>query len=89
MTLKPGNLVTLRKFNISTKKPMLTEMVYADPTENDFWLWSQGEIGIFLEMEDPVNCCSHIEMAKVLHNGRIGWIYEELLRQLGDNIPTS
>ena len=82
MTLKPGNLVTLRKFNISTKKPILTATVYTTPTENDFWLWKQGEIGIFLEMEDPVNCCSHIEMAKVFHNGRIGWVYDEILRLL-------
>lgn len=89
MYLKPGSLITLRSLNLSTKKPITSVQVYTDPVENDFWLWALGEIGIFLEMEDPVNCCSHIEMAKVLHNGRIGWIYEEFLRPLGDNIPTS
>lgn len=89
MYLKPGSLITLRSLKLGTKKPITSIQVYTDPVENDYWLWTQGEIGIFLEMEDPVNCCSYIEMAKVFHNGRVGWIYEEFLRSLDDNTLTS
>ena len=87
MQLKPGDLVTLRGFNISTKSSIRSAEVYTHPTEDDYWSWSQGEGGIFLEMEDPVNCCSHVEMAKVFHRGRIGWIYEEFLKSFNGEKP--
>lgn len=89
MNLKSGNLVTLRKFNLSTKKPIDLVEVYTSPAEYDFWLWKQGEVGIFLEMEDPIDCCSHAEMARVFHNGRIGWIYEDFLKKLVNDAPFS
>jgi hypothetical protein len=85
MYLKPGSLVTLRKFNLSTKKPITSACVYTSPVEDDFWPWLQGEVGVFLGVEDPIVCCSHVEMARVFHNGRVGWIYEEWLKPLVDD----
>lgn len=84
MSFEPGSLVTLRGFNLTSKKPIEKVEVYDSPAGEDFWFWTKREIGLFLETEDPVNCDSYPEMARVLHKGRVGWVYEEFLRNLSE-----
>jgi len=80
LSMKPGDLVTLRKINLTTKRPFYNVAVYETPAGLDHWYWTQGEVGLFLEEEDPVNCDTHVEMVRVIHGGRVGWVYTEFLR---------
>lgn len=76
--MKPGDLVRLRKWNITHRVPITYLVVYHDsegsPVLDGFggWKWEHGEWGILLEGRDISE-----GMVQVLHRGRIGWIEEE------------
>lgn len=82
--MKPGDLVTIRKWNITLKVPITYIDIY-DRTSTALYAkqkksWERGEIGILLEGIDTVN-----EMVQVLHNGQIGWVDEEYLATINEN----
>jgi len=73
--MKPGDLVRLRKWNITHRAPITRTAVYGDPDawEPGDWMWESGEWGLLLEGRALVG------LVQVLHGGRIGWIEEELI----------
>jgi hypothetical protein len=77
--VKPGDLVTIRKWSLSHRVPITYVNIYdrVDGEEEpvNVWKWEHGENGILLEGRDERQ-----EMAQVLHKGRIGWVDEEYLR---------
>jgi len=74
--MKPGDLVRLRKWNITHRVPITRTAVYGDPDawEPGDWMWEPGAIGLLLEGWNLGE-----GMVQVLHGGRIGWIEEELI----------
>ena len=80
--MKPGDLVTIRKWNISHKVPItyidVYERVDGETDLSTIWKWEHGETGVLLDGRDDKQ-----EMVQVLHRGRIGWVDEEYLREAG------
>ncbi len=82
--MKPGDLVTIRKWNITLRIPItfvyiydrISPALYAKQKKS----WECGEIGVLLEGIDTVN-----EMVQVLYNGQIGWVDEEYLTTINEN----
>jgi hypothetical protein len=76
--MKPGDLVTIRKMNLSHAVPITYVDVYdrfddiAVPYKKK---WEHGEFGVLLEGRDDKQ-----EIVQVLHCGRVGWVDEEVLR---------
>ena len=82
--MKPGDLVTIRKWNITYRVPITSVYIY-DRIPTGLYAkqkksWEHGEIGILLKGWDAVN-----EMVQVLHNGQIGWVDEEYLATINEN----
>lgn len=81
--MKPGDLVTIRKWNVSHQVPItyidVYERVDGETDLSTIWKWEHGENGILLEGRDDRQ-----EMVQVLHGGRIGWADEEFLRLLNE-----
>ena len=80
--MKPGDLVTIRRMNLTNRVPITYVDVYekvGDEFEydGDQWKWEHGETGLLLEGRDADQ-----EIAEVLHNGRVGWVYEELIQEV-------
>lgn len=77
--MKPGDLVTIRSWNITYAKPITYVVVYDRISEGDYLprkeRWVQGEIGVLLDGRDDAE-----ETVQVLLKGRAVWIYEEMLR---------
>jgi hypothetical protein len=77
-SVKPGDLVTLRKWNITHRVPItyidVYERIDGETIHGTIWKWEHGEWGILLEGRD-----NRQEMVQVLHGGRIGWVDEELI----------
>lgn len=76
--MKPGDLVTIRKWNVSHRVP-ITYVVVFDRTSQGEYLprkkrWERDEVGVLLDGRDAVE-----DMAQVLHKGRVVWIDEEML----------
>ncbi len=80
--MKPGDLVTIRKMNLSNTARIAYIDVYdrfdhiAAPYKKK---WEHGEVGILLEGRDDKQ-----EMVQVLHDGRVGWVDEEMLRVIDE-----
>lgn len=73
--MKPGDLVRLRKWNITHRVPITYIDVYEGTDDQALPFkekWEHGEWGILLEGRD-----NRQEMVQVLHGGRIGWVEEE------------
>jgi len=79
--MKPGDLVTIRKMNLSHAVPITYIDVYDrfDDTAPCEKKWEHGEIGVLLEGRDDKR-----EMVQVLHDGRVGWVDEEMLRVINE-----
>ncbi len=88
--MKPGDLVTIRRWNVSHRVPITHVNVYdridggrhavlrgEEPV--NVWRWEHGEVGLLMEGRDERQ-----EMVQVLHGGRIGWIDEEYLRDINE-----
>lgn len=77
--MKPGDLVTIRKWNLTHRVPVTYVNIYdridGDEEPVNVWKWEHGEVGVIMGGRDGVQ-----EMVQVLHKGRIGWIDEEMLR---------
>jgi hypothetical protein len=80
--MKPGDLVTIRRMNLSNTARIAYIEVYdrydhiAVPHKKK---WEHGEVGILLEGRDDKR-----EMVQVLHCGRVGWVDEEMLRVIDE-----
>lgn len=77
--MKPGDLVTIRRWNLTHRTPIAYVNVY-DRTSLGEYLqrkvkWEHGDIGILLEGRDVVE-----EMRRVLLQGRGVWVDEEMLK---------
>ena len=79
--MKPGDLVTIRRMNLSRKAPIYYVFVYEtiDGEDGAQWKWERGESGVLLEGRDDRQ-----EMVQVLHRGRAGWVDEEFLRVIDE-----
>jgi len=81
--MKPGDLVTIRRMNLSHKVPItyidVYERVDGESSPSTIWKWEHGEPGVLLEGRDHEQ-----EMVQVLHRGRIGWVDEEFLRVVNE-----
>lgn len=81
--MKPGDLVTISRWNVSHKVPITHVNVYdridGYETQMNVWRWEHGEVGLLMEGKDERQ-----EMVQVLHKGRIGWIDEEYLRDANE-----
>jgi len=81
-SVKPGDLVTIRRMNLFNRVPITYIDVY-DRTDDQALpfkeKWEHGEWGILLEGRD-----NQQEMVQVLHGGRIGWVDEEFLRVIDE-----
>jgi hypothetical protein len=85
--VKPGDLVTIRKWNVSHRVPITYIDVYerVDGSVDrlvdlsTIWKWEHGENGVLLEGRDDRQ-----EMVQVLHRGRVGWVDEEFLRVIDE-----
>jgi hypothetical protein len=76
--MKPGDLVKIRRMNLSLKTPIYYVVVYEtidSGRHGDEWKWEHGEVGVLLEGSDDIQ-----SMKQVLHKGRAGWVEEEFLR---------
>lgn len=78
--MKPSDLVTIRRWNVSHKVPIIYVNVYESIGvdgwyDGDQWKWEHGEVGLLMEGRDNAQ-----EVVQVLHRGRVGWIDEEVLR---------
>ena len=80
--MKPGDLVTIRRWHLAHNGPITYVDVYdwIDGDEMTFcWNWEHGEVGVLMEGRDERQL-----MVQVLHKGRIGWIDEEMLRDVNE-----
>ena len=79
--MQPGDLVKIRRMNLSRKTPIYYIDVYEriDGETGDQWKWEHGETGVLLEGRDDRQ-----EMVQVLHGGRVGWVDEEFLRVVNE-----
>lgn len=75
--MKPGDLVTIRKWNLTHRVPVNYVDVYEtiDGETGAQWKWEHGEVGVLMEGSDDIQ-----SMRQVLHGGRVGWVDEEYLR---------
>ena len=84
MSMKPGDLVTIRRMNLSHRVPITHVNVYdridGYETQMNVWRWEHGEVGLLMEGRDDRH-----EMVQVLHKGRVGWIDEEYLRVVDES----
>ena len=82
--MNPGDLVTIRRMNISHRVPITHVTVYdridGYETQLNVWRWEHGEVGLLMEGRDERQ-----EMVQVLHKGRVGWIDEEYLRDANES----
>ena len=80
--MKPGDLVTIRRWNVSHRVPITYVDVYdrfdgvAVPFKKK---WEHGELGVLLGGRDEMQ-----EIVEVLHCGRVGWVDEEYLRDINE-----
>ena len=80
--MKPGDLVTIRRMNLSHRVPITYIDVYdrfddiAVPYKKK---WEHGEVGVLLAVRDDKR-----EMVQVLHCGQVGWVDEEMLRVIDE-----
>ena len=75
--MKPGDLVTLRKWNIYARVPITRVALHGDrfaEYSTCVHMWEQGEVGLLLEER-----AIPMGLVQVLHGGRIGWIEEVLI----------
>lgn len=82
--MKPGDLVTIRKWNITHRVPItyidVHESIGIDGWYDGFqWKWEHGEVGLLMEGRDDAQ-----EVVQVLHRGRVGWVDEEMLRAVDE-----
>jgi len=79
--MKPGDIVKIRRFNLSLKTPIYYIVVYEtiDGESGAQWKWEHGEVGVLLEGSDDIQ-----SMKQVLHKGRAGWVEEEFLRVISE-----
>ena len=86
MTFKPGDLVTLRKMNLTSRRKIDKIFIYSGPdTYVDdldgrparIGSWEPGEIGTILE-----NVCIKTGQIEILFKGTVGWVDFEFLEQL-------
>ena len=81
--MKPGDLVTIRRWNVSHRVPITYVDVYDRLSQEDYFprksKWEHGEVGVLMEGRDDKE-----EMVKVLHKGRLVWIDEEMLRDVNE-----
>jgi hypothetical protein len=77
--MKPGDLVTIRKWNITHRVPITYVGVYDRTSRGEFLQrkvkWEHGDVGVLLDGRDAIE-----EMVRVLHKGHVVWIDEEMLR---------
>ena len=82
--MKPGDLVTIRNWNLSHRVPITYVNIYdrinGDEEPVNVWKWEHGEVGLLMEGRDGLQ-----EMVQVLHKGRIGWIDEEYLKDANES----
>ena len=86
MTFKPGDLVTLRKMNVSSRRRIDKIFIYSGPdTYVDdldgrparIGSWEPGEIGTILE-----NVCIKTGQIEILFKGTVAWVDFEFLKHL-------
>ena len=86
MTFKPGDLVTLRKINVTSRRKIEKIFIYSGPdiyTDDldgqpaRIGSWEAGEIGTILE-----NVCIKSGQIETLFKGTIGWVDFEFLKHL-------
>lgn len=77
--MKPGDLVTIRRWNLTHKVPITYIGVYDQTRDREYLQrkvkWEHGEVGVLMEGRDTAE-----EMVEVLHKGRLVWVDEEMLR---------
>lgn len=77
--MKPGDLVTLRKWSVSNRVPIRRLVVYHDLDGDvdlfNAWMWVPGEWGLLLKGRIRPAAA----LVQVLHGGRIGWVEEEFI----------
>jgi hypothetical protein len=86
ISMKPGDLVTVRTWNLTHTAMMDHISVYESPSfEGSFsdpvqwWRWHPGEIGILLDGKDELE-----GMVQVLVDGKVGWVDEEYVRTIDE-----
>ena len=81
--MKPGDLVTIRRWNLSHRVPITYVNIYdridGDEEPVNVWRWEHDEVGVLMDGRDGLQ-----EMVQVLHKGKIGWIDEEYLRDINE-----
>jgi hypothetical protein len=84
--MKPGDLVTIRRMNLSHRVPItyidVHERIDVDEDDGSIWKWEHGEVGVLLEGWNELQM-----MAQVLHRGRIGWVDAEHLKGVACPAP--
>lgn len=80
--MKPGDLVTVRTWNL-THTAMIDHIKAYESLEGSYpdphWRWHPGEIGILLDGKDDLE-----GMVQVLVDGRVGWVDEEYVRSIDE-----
>lgn len=81
--MKPGDLVTIRRWNVSHRVPITYVGVYDRTSQGEFLQrktkWEHGDVGVLLDGRDAAE-----EMVQVLYKGRVVWIDEEMLREANE-----
>ena len=77
--MKPGDLVTIRRWNLTHRTPIAYVSVYDRTSQGEYMQrkakWEHGDIGIRMAGIDVVE-----DMVQVLLQGRVVWVDEEMLR---------
>ncbi len=81
--MKPGDLVTIRKWNLTHRVPITYVNIYDRTSQGEYLQrktkWEHGDVGVLLAVRDSVE-----EMVQVLHRGRAVWVDEEMLRAVDE-----
>ena len=81
--MKPGDLVTIRRWNLTHKVPITYVTLYDRSSQGEYFprmsKWVHDEVGVLMEGRDDKE-----EMVQVLCKGRLVWVDEEMLRDVNE-----
>lgn len=81
--MKPGDLVTIRRWNLDHEVPITYVAVYDRSSQEEYFTrksrWEHGEVGVLMVGRDDKE-----EMVQVLHKGRIVWVDEKMLGDVNE-----